>query len=138
MRSLFPQPMGNPLPVANGIDRDLAPMGQGEGERVSAELVKCWVEALGYAQGVTRGIWEPLLSGGGDAAGLMGDVGVGEVMAAVESVGGMMSLGAVPDPVVEERASERMGGGVRDGGPAKKRAKWTKGGKSVEGPPPKG
>ncbi|ORY54169.1 hypothetical protein BCR35DRAFT_316139 [Leucosporidium creatinivorum] len=123
---LFPQPPTNPLPLANGVDRDLFPLGPGEGERVSAELVRCWVDALGFAQGVSAPIWRGLISLQSQRP-VGGDQAVEEVCKGVESVRTML-------PVVGEQSGGELGRRGAASGPEKKKAKWTKGGREVEGP----
>ncbi|GAA5921213.1 hypothetical protein JCM3775_004145 [Rhodotorula graminis] len=54
--STFPQPAAYPLPVADCLDVNLT---ADEGNRLTRELVKCWVDALSYAQMATFDIWAP-------------------------------------------------------------------------------
>ena len=69
----YPQPAAYPLPVADCLDPNLT---ADEGNRLTRELVKCWVDAFSYAQMATFDIWTPhielmrhhqhgLLGGGG-------------------------------------------------------------------------
>jgi hypothetical protein len=106
-------------------------MGKGEGERVSAELVKCWVEAMAYAQAATKHIWAPVLALGAIPP-LMSEMSVREVMNAVESMKTMKLTGG----------GGGTGGSAASAGkgkePAAKKTKWVKGGKSVDGPANKG
>lgn len=48
------------LPIANGIDRTSVRLGPGEGYRVNAELVRCWVDAMNYASIATQPCWAQL------------------------------------------------------------------------------
>ncbi|GAA5907097.1 hypothetical protein JCM8208_004512 [Rhodotorula glutinis] len=54
--STFPQPAAYPLPLADCLDANLT---ADEGNRLTRELVKCWVDALSYAQMATCDIWAP-------------------------------------------------------------------------------
>lgn len=93
------------LPVANGIDRKKVQLGPGEGDRVSAELVRCWIDAMNFAQSATRPCWIRLLHN--DAASQGGRQGVftpntlrpltecpllGEIVNAVESLLNMVPI----------------------------------------------
>ncbi|GAA5820400.1 hypothetical protein JCM3770_002429 [Rhodotorula araucariae] len=56
--SVFPQPETYPLPVADCLDPNLT---ADEGNRLTRELAKCWIDALAYAQMATLDIWAPVL-----------------------------------------------------------------------------
>ncbi|BGP42902.1 hypothetical protein JCM10449v2_006917 [Rhodotorula kratochvilovae] len=56
--SVFPQPETYPLPIADCLDPNLT---ADEGNRLTRELAKCWIDALAYAQTVTLEIWAPVL-----------------------------------------------------------------------------
>ncbi|BGP51092.1 hypothetical protein JCM10450v2_007021 [Rhodotorula kratochvilovae] len=56
--SVFPQPETYPLPIADCLDPNLT---ADEGNRLTRELAKCWIDALAYAQTATLDIWAPVL-----------------------------------------------------------------------------
>lgn len=147
------------LPIANGLDRAVALLGPGEGDRVSAELVKCWIDAMGYAQTVTRQIWARVLqpppgrvrqgeSQTVEAEGLKAIssyAAVMEIWNAVESVRTMLPVPASMMVHSGSRAGAAPVDEVTGDEPARKRARtqsggnsqtkrWVKGGKEVAAP----
>ncbi|GAA5867437.1 hypothetical protein JCM1840_002138 [Sporobolomyces johnsonii] len=158
----FPQPASFSLPLANTQDPALT---QDEGDRVTQELVKCWIEALGYAQMASSEVWEPLLAAreqrprraeqdededdvgdaarrrtsGGSLVPLVLDQGIREVLSAVESAEHMKLYeqpGMLEVPAGNAKAVSAAGAGSHGDEPPQKKTKWIKGGRAVAGPAP--
>lgn len=67
----FPQPSTYPIPVVaremllrTGGMTKMSNLGEEEGPAVTRELARSWTEALAYAQGSTRSIWDHYVQGG--------------------------------------------------------------------------
>ncbi|SCZ96733.1 BZ3500_MvSof-1268-A1-R1_Chr4-1g06666 [Microbotryum saponariae] len=61
LRRRLPQPLTYPLPIAGGGDQGSL-LGPSEGSRVDVALMRCWLQALSYAQGAIAPVWAPVLS----------------------------------------------------------------------------
>ncbi|GAA5921131.1 hypothetical protein JCM1841_002431 [Sporobolomyces salmonicolor] len=151
----FPQPVSFPLPLANSDDPALT---QDEGDRVTQELVRCWIEALGYAQMASSEVWEPLLAprraeqdeaeddigdaarrrtSGGSLVPLVQDQGIREILSAVETAEHMRlseQRRVLAVPMGKARVVLAGEAGGRGDEPPQKKTKWIKGGRAVVGP----
>lgn len=63
LRMIIPAPSTFPLPIVGGTD-GIAP-DPSEGLTVTRDLVGSWTEALAYAQGASRKVWDTVLVEGG-------------------------------------------------------------------------
>ncbi|KAK4704375.1 hypothetical protein P7C70_g1833, partial [Phenoliferia sp. Uapishka_3] len=129
----FPQPPTYPLPLAFGLGPS-PPMGKSEGEVVTRELVRSWIEALGYAQDATRGVWDSILPEvGGKPTSFLEAPHLKELMGSFETLADVKSRGLMGG---EARHVNEVDDGrsAEADEPAKKKTKWVKGGRSVEAP----
>ncbi|GAA6061354.1 hypothetical protein JCM10212_004835 [Sporobolomyces blumeae] len=117
----FPQPPTYPLPLVDDTDTSLT---VDEGYRVTRELFGSWIQALGFAQMVTMGVWDNVVGEGqwtnpsSRIVPLAEDGAVQEMIEAVPTMQWWVERGKM---------------GRKDSASAKK-TRWVKGGRAVAGP----
>ena len=139
---LLPQPDTHQLPLTTTH----ANLARTEGPFVSQELVRCWCEALQYGQIAGRAVWERVLPHGSEGRVLiLRDERVDELLRQVESIDTLEARVAYEE---QQRDLERqrqlleatLAGAEGDGEstlePSRKKARWSRGGRAVDGPSP--
>ena len=142
---MMPQPPTFGLPLAGPAgQQDATCMGKGEGEVVTRELVKSWIEALGYAKGATSQVWAGMLASHEMGSALLVAPHLVELLETFDTLADvkkanhassrMSSKFDGPPPPGSDGRGTPETGSTGSGGPARKRTKWVKGGRSVDAP----
>ncbi|KAM0790966.1 hypothetical protein ACM66B_004270 [Microbotryomycetes sp. NB124-2] len=133
LRARYPQPGEFPLPVARTVlDSPQVPLNPGEGSKVSDSLMRCWIDALAYAQSCTHHLWTDICTP--DELKTVSDAPI------LTEIAYSLEVPVCPVPTVEVPGLRRIAASsseprakaarTNSGG----KASWSKGGRQVNAP----